>query len=154
MSISSNMEAKQVIGILKTVLSNIKSEFNNIQKEMENYELDTIKNTSNLTLDKGLLKVYEIIKNELDKLNWINIIVDCGELEKDLTEIRDILILSKENIAEELRKLSEFEDFNIYINEVTRKIHVQFPITWGLENINNFLEIFNTKLKEKDIVEF
>ncbi len=153
MTVDLNIVASEKIKTLKSVLDEIKDRFTKIYDEIETeFNLDTIKSTAKYCLDRALLDVEEIIYNELEKLNWINIIIDCGEIENELDEIKEIILLSRDNISNELNQLPEFVDLKINLNQITRKIHLQLPITWGNNNIENLFQRLFNNLKEKDIV--
>ncbi|MHA1269788.1 MAG: hypothetical protein ACTSPY_08400 [Candidatus Helarchaeota archaeon] len=146
-------DISEIIKILKSIRNEIKKRFNEIKDEVsEEFKLDIIKSAINYSLDKALLDVNEVIYSELEKLNWIDIIIDCGEIDNELEEIQQTILLAKENISEELKDLQDFIDFKININEITRKIHLQFPISWGLEKIDSLFKNLYIKLKEKEII--
>ncbi|MHA1230052.1 MAG: hypothetical protein ACTSRP_12265 [Candidatus Helarchaeota archaeon] len=153
MSTNLSKDISEVIDILKMIIARVKASFNEIEEEIDNtFSLEVVKNAIKYGLDIGLLRITEIVNEELEKLKWIDIIVDCGEIDTDLEEIMNIILISKEKISEELSKIPDFSDFRINLNQITRKIHLQFPVSWGLSNIENLFKNMYTSLREKDII--
>jgi hypothetical protein len=146
-------DTSEVIFILNSILKEIKARLNDVEKDISNnFNLEIIQDTSKYCLDMSLLNMEEIIAGELEKLNWIDIIIDCGEIENDLVEIEEFLINAKENIKEDLQKIEDYGDFKIESNKITRKIHLAIPINWGPKNLEKYFKQFLQISSEKKIV--
>ena len=154
MTIALTKKTAEVIRILETIMKEVKSSIKNVNDDItENFNLEVIKNTVNYCLDSIKLKVFEIIQTQLEKLNWYDVLIDCGEIDNELKEIEEAIILSRKKIDNKLNQENKTINFKINVNEITRKIHLLMPISWGKENLEKYNQEFLRILNEKRIVE-
>ena len=109
MALKLTKETSEVIKIIKSISDEIKIRFAQINNDSsENFNMDVIKNAAKYSLDSALLNINEVIRDELEKLKWVDFVIDCGEIETDIKEIEDILQQSRKNINDELKNVEDF----------------------------------------------
>ena len=153
MTINLSRKNSEVIDILNSIVKEAMNRIDNINKEIVgNFQLDPIKNAALYSLEMAKLTIAEAVKQELEKLNWVNVIVDCSEIDNDMKEIRDVINETGIKLEQDIKDLSEKAKILTDMDEITRKIHIKYPAIWGDKNLESFVKNFKMQISKKEII--
>lgn len=142
----------EIVNLLESLKDRLETEFENFQEEFtQKYNLEITQELMQTINEFIKLKIDFIFKNFIKDFNWLNVIVDCSEIDLNMNEIEALLRRINREMKDMIPENAEPREVQIILKKYLRRVICRIPTNWTQPVVNEFLRQFLETLNQLGI---
>jgi hypothetical protein len=152
MEIKAYKNYSEIVNLLDSIKERLETEFENFQEEFtQKYNLEITPELMQALTEFIKLKLDFTFKNFIKDFNWLNIIVDCSDIDFNMNEIEALLRRVNREMKDRIPEEAEPREVQIILKKYLRRVICRIPTSWTQPVVSDFLKQFLDTLNQLGI---
>jgi len=142
----------EIVNLLESLKDRLETEFENFQEEFtQRYNLEVTPELMQNLTELIKLKLGFTFDNITKDFNWFNVIVDCSEIDFNMSEIEALIRRINREMKDQIPEDAEPHEVQIILKKYLRRVICRIPTSWTQPVATEFLRQFTDTLGQLGI---